>query len=160
MRYGAGYVVVRQRIARRHGEALSVWTLPGGGVEQGESIFEAAKREVVEETGLEVRVTGTFHLREVEWNPEQAPQGWNPVGRRLDVFVVAEVVAGALALGHDPEVELGAQPKLMDVAVMTVDQLRQVRCGPEYLPDVLGTPMSVHFDGPEQVARILGLHTP
>ena len=41
------------------------WFLPGGGVEQGESIEEAAKREAVEELGLEVnvnRVIATFNV--------------------------------------------------------------------------------------------------
>ena len=42
-----------------------VWFLPGGGVEQNESIEEAAKREAVEELGLEVnvsRVITTFNV--------------------------------------------------------------------------------------------------
>lgn len=34
-----------------------LWFLPGGGVEQNESIEEAAKREAVEELGLEVNVS-------------------------------------------------------------------------------------------------------
>lgn len=33
------------------------WCLPGGAVESGESVAEACEREVLEETGLNVRVT-------------------------------------------------------------------------------------------------------
>jgi ADP-ribose pyrophosphatase YjhB (NUDIX family) len=38
-------------------EDFEVWCLPGGGVEEGESLAEAGVREVKEETGLEVELT-------------------------------------------------------------------------------------------------------
>ena len=41
------------------------WFLPGGGVEENESIEEAAKREAAEELGLEIkinRILKTFHV--------------------------------------------------------------------------------------------------
>ena len=37
---------------------LGMWSLPGGYVDRGEMVERAAEREVVEETGLEVKVTG------------------------------------------------------------------------------------------------------
>jgi ADP-ribose pyrophosphatase YjhB (NUDIX family) len=55
-------LLVRQNYGRRH------WSLPGGVMERGESVDEAAVREVKEETGLDVRLTrvvGLFPLDEL-----------------------------------------------------------------------------------------------
>ncbi len=40
------------------------WRLPGGGLEKDESLFECGEREVLEETGLVVRVNSVAFLRE------------------------------------------------------------------------------------------------
>lgn len=43
-------------VKRKNPPAQGTWALPGGSVECGETLAEAAKREVMEETGLDVRV--------------------------------------------------------------------------------------------------------
>ena len=66
------------------------WELPGGKVRDGESLEAAAVREVVEELGCRVRVTGAL-------------AGAEPVGPGLVLHVVtAELVdGGPTATGHD-----------------------------------------------------------
>ena len=46
------------RIVLVHRRDNDLWALPGGGMEVGESIEDCAVREVKEETGLDVEVTG------------------------------------------------------------------------------------------------------
>ncbi len=45
-------------VRRGRGPAAGEWSVPGGRVEPGETLHEAVVREVGEETGLEVVVTG------------------------------------------------------------------------------------------------------
>ena len=47
-------LLVRRANPPRQGE----WSLPGGAQEIGETVFEAARREVLEETGLAIEVLG------------------------------------------------------------------------------------------------------
>ena len=49
-------------VQRSYGEEKGRWALPGGYVEQGEVVEEAAAREAIEETGIEVTITGLVGL--------------------------------------------------------------------------------------------------
>ena len=63
---GVGAVVWRgdEFLLIRRGKAprLGDWSLPGGAQEVGETVFEAAVREIREETAIEITVTGLIDV--------------------------------------------------------------------------------------------------
>ena len=61
---GGKYLVVQEGKANVYG----LWAFPGGKVDVGESLTEAAKREVLEDTGIEVELTGLIGADWVVWD--------------------------------------------------------------------------------------------
>ncbi|MBE8469765.1 NUDIX hydrolase [Streptomyces justiciae] len=47
------------------------WTLPGGGMEHGEDPYDTVLREVMEETGYTVEITGLLGVDSVRFTPER-----------------------------------------------------------------------------------------
>lgn len=61
-----GLLMVRHRLPGRY----DFWVCPGGGVEGTESLEAAARRETLEETGLDVRIGKLLYVEELA-NPTQ-----------------------------------------------------------------------------------------
>lgn len=101
-------------VLRGHDPQKGRWSIPGGSVEPGETLAEAAQREVLEETGLHVQVG------EELWSL-RLPAG---DGRIFEVHDFAATVnGGALAPGDDADdarwvapAELGTLPLTVDLA--------------------------------------------
>lgn len=69
------------------------WCAPGGGLEFGEKIEEALKREFLEEANLEIEVVRFLDFFEYIKPPLHA----------VELFFEVKRVVGILKLGHDPE---------------------------------------------------------
>jgi phosphatase NudJ len=93
VRHGDRFLLVQER---KHDNA---WYLPAGRVEPGESIADAAVRETLEESGVEVRLTGVLRV-------EHTPRSRSA---RLRVVFLAEP-RGDTATKQKPDREsLGAE---------------------------------------------------
>jgi len=62
---GEVLIVKREKVEKGNDGSFLTWAFPGGKVEE-ESVQEAAKREVFEETGYEVEIKGLICKREFE----------------------------------------------------------------------------------------------
>ena len=89
-----GNVLVVRRVGA---PARGLWTLPGGRVEVGETLVEAVRREVSEETALTIDVAGLAGYREIILT--------DAVGDRGRHFVIlpfaARWISGEIALNDE-----------------------------------------------------------
>ena len=94
-----GAVVVREGhlllVQRDKAPGEGLWAVPGGQVVPGESLIEAVRREVREETGLDVSVG------DIVWVGESIGPGEPPAWHYTIVDFAAEVVGGDLNPGDD-----------------------------------------------------------
>lgn len=74
------------------------WTLPGGGLEHGESPEAALKREFAEETGLEMTIGALLGVHDVHFT------GTAPSGQVQEFHGVHLVHAGSVPQGASPQV--------------------------------------------------------
>ncbi|MEU0691759.1 NUDIX hydrolase [Streptomyces uncialis] len=100
----------RVLLQRRRDSGL--WALPGGGMEPDESLPGAAVREVREETGLDVAITG---LVGTYTDPRHIIEyGDGEVRRQFNVCFRAQVIGGELAVSDESTELRWAAPDDLD----------------------------------------------
>lgn len=96
---GVGVVVVREErvllIRRAKPPRRGEWSLPGGLQKLGETVFEAAAREVMEETGITVQPLAVVDVVDlIEWDEQRVRYHYTLIDI-LAAFVDGEAVAAA-----------------------------------------------------------------
>lgn len=117
---GVGGIVImenRALLIRRGGEPLQgQWSIPGGTLELGESLEQGVARELLEETGLEVRVVSFLEVFDRIYTDaahESAGGSRKPRFHFVIVDYLCEPVGGTLRAGGDAlEVALAAESEL------------------------------------------------
>ena len=84
-------------LVRHVKDGRSYWLLPGGGLEYGEPLDEGLRRELMEETNLEIEVGDLAIVND----------SINPDGSRhvINLCFTAEIVAGEIECGDDHRLE-------------------------------------------------------
>ncbi len=96
---GVGVVVVREKrvllIRRAKPPRQGEWSLPGGLQKLGETVFEAASREVREEAGIAVQPLAVIDVVDlIEWDERRVRYHYTLIDL-LAAFIDGEAVAGA-----------------------------------------------------------------
>jgi 8-oxo-dGTP diphosphatase len=98
-----GAVVLREDevlLVRRGQEpSRGKWSIPGGVLELGETIGEAARREVREECGLEIEVGPVVEIRDAIFRDDAGRIQFHYVL----IDIVARYVGGELTIGSDAQ---------------------------------------------------------
>jgi ADP-ribose pyrophosphatase YjhB (NUDIX family) len=110
-------VMDEEKVLLTKRDDFHVWCLPSGGVEDGETVVDAAVRETIEETGLEVKIT---RLVGIYSRPADTPSGHAvvftaiPMGEKLCVqsgetletrYFPFNDLPTALSFGHRRRIE-------------------------------------------------------
>lgn len=125
VRNQAGQVLLEKR------RDCGLWGMPGGRVEPGESVRDAAVREIREETGLAIRVLG---LRGVYSEPADRIVSFpDNVVQSVDILVDAVVMSGTLTLSDESEAMVffdpAAFPAQQDIIPPARRILRDIAAG-------------------------------
>ncbi|OGN72166.1 MAG: hypothetical protein A2X25_00430 [Chloroflexi bacterium GWB2_49_20] len=125
MRYGisAAAIIVQdeQVLLVNHREIgrYDFWVPPGGSLEGKESIFECAKREVFEETGLSVELDLILYIQEF----------WEPGYHFCKFFILCKAFSGTLTLANKRREE----GFLTDARFFSQDNLGEITVHPKIL---------------------------
>lgn len=105
VRAGVG-IILRDSFGRVLLERRSdcgLWSLPGGGIEPGESIIEAAVREAKEETGFTVKITRLVGVYSGPTDRIVTYPDNGDVIQLVDIVLEATMVGGELSCSDESE---------------------------------------------------------
>ncbi|WP_413382049.1 NUDIX hydrolase [Alkalihalobacillus sp. 1P02AB] len=125
MRARSGVVIIESNavvLIKRMREGQVYYVFPGGGIENGETPEEAAKREAYEELGIEVEI-GEL-IKTIEFNGQQ-------------FFFQAKILAGTLGTGVGEEYSDERNRGTYEPVWLRLSQLSSIDVRPEELGEEL-----------------------
>jgi 8-oxo-dGTP diphosphatase len=118
-----GAIVIREgkllMVQRGRDPGAGLWSVPGGRVQAGEYLSDALKREVLEETGLEIDVGGLIGLLEVLGPPH---------------YVILDFGAHVIGESTEPQPADDAS----DARWVPIEEIEKLDCTPRFVESLRG----------------------
>lgn len=102
-----------ERVLLAHRRAIDWWNLPGGAVDPGETVDEALRREVREETGLEVEVGQLVGVYS------------KPLKQEIVLSFRCRVTGGTLGATEDDDIDENSYFPVNDLPARTLPKHRE-----------------------------------
>ncbi|MEX1121640.1 MAG: NUDIX domain-containing protein [Balneolales bacterium] len=101
---------------------VGIWMPPGGGIDFGEKMEDAVRREILEETGVKVQVGDLRYIHEYIQPPLHA----------VEFYYDCYRIGGTAGLGHDPELPETKQ-LLEEVCFVPLTEIAELPVVPEHI---------------------------
>lgn len=102
------------------------WALPGGAIDLGESVTQAAIRETKEETGIDVEITGLVGIYS---DPKHVIHytSNNEVRQEFSIVLIGRMIKGSLQISDESSVVAWIKPECL--AKKQIDKSMALRIG-------------------------------
>jgi 8-oxo-dGTP diphosphatase len=137
MRYGisAATLVVRNKqvllVNHRESGRYDFWVPPGGRLEGDESIFDCARRETLEETGLHVELDHILYIQEFV----------EPGYHFCKFFILGQTSGGTLTLANKPP----GEDFVVDARFLSAARMRHLTVYPDILKNRFWRDLEAEF---------------
>ena len=133
LRVRVGVIVVHEGkvlLARQHVvEGQDFWIVPGGGLKKGEGLLECARREMAEETGLQIEPIQLLYVGDFFKGDKHV----------VDTFWLGRIVSGELQRRED---------EIDNLHFFEIEQLAEIEIRPRELGERLVTDLREEFRVP------------
>ena len=99
-------------VRRKNPPSQNLWAIPGGRVKHGESLVDAVKREIMEETGINVEVGEAVHVFDII----ESNKAKDELIHYVIIDYQAKYISGKIKAGGDA----------LDVRWVTADEINQI----------------------------------